>query len=133
MTCQFGVVDPADTLGHRSIDTRCVVFATSNTPSHNASLDVRSWVKLALADQGTASISLASVLAINSTSTDEGVVKLESLAKPGGSERGLALVMANNWQVDLLENNLVISSSSKLVFPPPCGKACLEIKELLWR
>merc|ERR1711881_736824 len=89
-------------------------------------------VKLALADQGTASVSLASVLAINSTSTDEGVVKLESLAKPGGPKGGLTLVMANNWQVDLLENNLVISSSSKLVFSPPCGKACLEIKEFLW-
>merc|ERR1712032_467591 len=127
-----GVVDPADTLGHGSIDTRCVVFATSNTPSHNASLDIRSWVKLALADQGTASISLASVLAINSTSTDEGVVKLESLAKPGGSERGLALVMANNWQVDLLENNLVISCSSKLVLSPPGGKAALSVEKLFW-
>merc|ERR1712108_95692 len=51
---------------------------------------------------------------------------------PGGPKRGLTLVMANNWQVDLLENNLVISSSSKLVLSPPCGKACLEIKEFLW-
>merc|ERR1712233_304934 len=40
--------------------------------------------------------------------------------------------MANNWQVDLLENNLVISSSSKLVLSPPCGKACLEVKEFFW-
>merc|ERR1712242_334741 len=40
--------------------------------------------------------------------------------------------MTDNWQVDLLENNLVISSSSELVLSPPCGKACLEIKELLW-
>merc|ERR1719184_157709 len=127
-----GVVDPADTLGHRGIHTRCVVFATSNTPSHDASLDIRSWVELALADQGTASISLTSVLAINSTSTDEGVVKLESLAKPGGSKGGLTLVMANNWQVDLLENNLVISSSSKFVLSPSCGKAALSVKQLFW-
>merc|ERR1712233_188564 len=124
-----GVVNPADTLGHGGIDTRCVVLATSDTPSHDSGLDIRSWVKLALADQRTATISLACVLAISSTSADEGVVKLESLAKPGGSEGGLTLVMANNWQVDLLENNLVISSSSKLVLSPPCGKACLEDKE----
>merc|ERR1711936_606144 len=127
-----GVVNPADTLGHGGIDTRCVVLATSNTPSHDSGLDIRSWVKLALADQRTATISLACVLAISPTSADEGVVKLESLAKPGGSEGGLTLVVANNWQVDLLENNLVISCSSKLVFSPACGKACLEIKEFLW-
>merc|ERR1711936_737142 len=93
-----GVVNPADTLGHGGIDTRCVVLATSDTPSHDSGLDIRSWVKLALADQRTATISLACVLAISSTSADEGVVKLESLAKPGGSEGGLTLVMANNWQ-----------------------------------
>merc|ERR1711936_204044 len=127
-----GVVNPADTLGHGGIDTRCVVLATSNTLSHDSGLDIRSWVKLALADQRTATISLACVLAISPTSADEGVVKLESLAKPGGSEGGLTLVMANNWQVDLLENNLVISSSSKLVLSPPCGKACLEVKEFFW-
>merc|ERR1712227_454138 len=40
--------------------------------------------------------------------------------------------MADNWQVDLLENHLVVSSSSKLVLTPSCGKACLEIKELFW-
>merc|ERR1711899_593566 len=81
---------------------------------------------------GAASISLASVLAINSASADERVVKLEPLAKPGGPEGGLALVVADNWQVDLLENNLVIASSSELILPPPCGEAALAIKELLW-
>merc|ERR1719273_480569 len=126
-----GVVDPADTLGHRGVDTRGVVLATSDTPSNDASLDVRSWVELALADQRAASISLASVLAINSASADERVVKLEPLAKPGGPGGGLALVVANNWQVDLLENNLVIASSSKLILSPPCGEAALAIKELL--
>merc|ERR1719300_456470 len=110
----------------------CVVLPTSDTPGNNASLDIRSRVKLALADQRTASVSLAGVLAINPTSTDEGVVKLESFAESGGSEGSLALVMANNWQVDLLENNLVISCSSKFVLSPPCGKAGLSIKQLFW-
>merc|ERR1711899_193778 len=81
---------------------------------------------------GAASISLASVLAINSASADERVVKLEPLAKPGGPEGGLTLVVANNWQVDLLENNLVIASGSELVFSPSCGEAALAIKEFLW-
>merc|ERR1719229_2001871 len=40
--------------------------------------------------------------------------------------------LANNWQVDLLENNLVIASSSKLVFSPSCGKAALSVKQLFW-
>merc|ERR1712226_1247322 len=57
---------------------------------------------------------------------------LEPLAKPGGPEGGLALVVADNWQVDLLENNLVIASSSELVLSPSCGEAALAIKELLW-
>merc|ERR1712203_625246 len=55
-----------------------------------------------------------------------------NLLKPGGPEGGLTLVMANNWQVDLLENNLVIASGSELILSPACGKACLEIKEFLW-
>merc|ERR1719376_1834983 len=40
--------------------------------------------------------------------------------------------MANNWQVDLLENNLVVSSSSKLVLSPPGGKAALSVEKLFW-
>merc|ERR1719471_662096 len=40
--------------------------------------------------------------------------------------------MADNWYVDLLENHLVVSSSSKLVLTPSCGKACLSIEEFLW-
>merc|ERR1719273_1578973 len=127
-----GVVDPADTLGHRGVDTRGVVLTTSDTPSNDASLDVRCWVELALADKRAASISLASVLAINSASADERVIKLEPLAKPGGPEGGLALVVADNWQVDLLENNLVIAGGSELILSPSCGEACLEVKQFLW-
>merc|ERR1719180_356815 len=40
--------------------------------------------------------------------------------------------MANNWQVNLLENNLIISSSSKLVLSPPRGKATLSVEKLFW-
>merc|ERR1712226_1136314 len=57
---------------------------------------------------------------------------LEPLSKPGGPEGGLALVVADNWQVNLLENNLVIACSSELILSPPCGEAALAIKELLW-
>merc|ERR1711936_938135 len=127
-----GVVNPADTLGHRGIDTRCVVLATADTPGNDTSLDVGSWVKLALADKGASTISLAGVLAVNSASADKRIVQLEPLAKSGGPEGGLALVVADNWWVDLLENHLVVSSSSKLVLTPSCGKACLSIEELFW-
>merc|ERR1711887_229049 len=40
--------------------------------------------------------------------------------------------MANNWQVNLLENNLVVSSSSELVLSPPGGKAALSVEKLFW-
>merc|ERR1712200_233932 len=40
--------------------------------------------------------------------------------------------VAENWKDDLLENHLVVSSSSKLVLTPSCGKACLSIEEFLW-
>merc|ERR1711973_691307 len=47
-------------------------------------------------------------------------------------EQHLALSAQNQKYRDLLENHLVVSSSSKLVLTPSCGKACLEIKELFW-
>merc|ERR1711928_244773 len=92
-----GVVNPADTLGHGGIDTRCVVLATADTPGNDTSLDVGSWVKLALADKGASTISLPCVLAVNSASADKRIVELEPFAESGGPEGGLALIVADNW------------------------------------
>merc|ERR1719219_700451 len=84
---------------------------------------------------GTPTISLASVLVVNTTSTDEGIIQLESLAKPGLPQTLLAVIVVYHWQVNLLQNYLVLASSSKLVLTPPSGKAGLCVKDLcrVWK
>merc|ERR1712088_598181 len=108
-----GIVDPADSLRNRGVDSRGVVLATANAPGHDAGLDVGVGVVLAGTDQRAATVSLAGVLPINSSSTDEGVIKLEPLAQPGGPQRHLTLILAGG---------------SKLVLSPPRGETVVSFK-----
>merc|ERR1719431_74036 len=123
-----GVVDPADSLRNRGVDSGGVVLATANSPGHDAGLDVGIGVILAGTDQRAASVSLAGVLPINSSSTDEGVIKLEPLAQPGGPQRHLTLIMAHHRQVDLLQDHLILPGGSKLVLSPSRGETVVSFK-----
>ena len=81
-------------------------------------LDISVGISLGWTHQGTASISLACILASDATSAQEGVVQLELLTQSGGPETVLALVMSNHWQVNLLQHNLILSNSSELILAP---------------
>lgn len=81
--------------------------------------------------QWAASVPLARVLPSNSTRADERIVELEPATKSSFSQRVLALFVAHDRQVDLLQDNLVLTGGSKLVFAPTCGKAVLPVELLL--
>merc|ERR550517_2000890 len=111
--------------------TRGGIFAASNTPGNHACLNIGERVSFALTDQRAASVTLACVLPSDPTSADEGVVKLEPSTESSSPQRVLALLMAHNRQVDLLQHDLVLASCPKLILAPTCGKAVLPIELLL--
>merc|ERR1719322_328544 len=128
----YSRINPARGLGNISIDSRSSIFTTANTPGNNTSLDISVGVIFGGTDKRTSSISLASVFTIDSTSTEEGKVQFEFLSKSGSSKLVLTLSMVYNWQVNLLQNHLVLSGSSKLILAPSSSKACGSIKHLIW-
>merc|ERR550525_890808 len=118
-----GLVYPAGCLAHVSVHPGGSVLPAADAPGHDAGLDVGVGVVLGGANQGAAAVSLAGVLAIDSSSTDETVVELELPAQPGLPEAVLAGVVVHHGEVDLLQDHLVLPGSPELVLPPPGGEA----------
>merc|ERR1719232_1236432 len=58
-------------------------------------------------------------------------MELVLLYKSGGSELVLTDSMVDHRKINLLENHLVLSSSSKLVLAPSSGETCCSIKDLV--
>merc|ERR550525_2120025 len=81
-----GLVYPAGGLAHVSVHPGGSVLPAADAPGHDPGLDVGVGVVLGGADQGAAAVSLAGVLAVDSSSTDEAVVELE-LPAPGRCPR----------------------------------------------
>merc|ERR1712013_255174 len=105
---RHGIVYPAQSLTDRGIHSWGSILTTANTPGNHTSLYVGVRVIFRGAHKGASSISFACVLAIDSSCTDEGIM-----------------------EVNLLEDNLVLSCRSKLVLAPPSGKAGGSIKQFL--
>ena len=61
------LVYPAGGLAHLSVHSGCPVLSTADSPGHDAGLYVGVGVVLGGADQGTAAVSLAGVLAVDSS------------------------------------------------------------------
>merc|ERR1712013_830131 len=128
---RHGIVYPAQSLTDRGIHSWGSILTTANTPGNHTSLYIGVRVIFRGAHKGASSISFACVFAIDSSCTDEGIMELVLLSWPGGSQLILALIVAHNWEVNLLEDNLVLSCRSKLVLAPPSGKAGGSIKQFL--
>merc|ERR1719153_540090 len=128
---RHGIVYPAQSLTDRGIHSWGSILTTANTPGNHTSLYVGVRVIFRGTHKGASSISLACVLAIDSSCTDEGIMELVLLSKPGGPQLVLALIVAHHWEVNLLEDNLVLSCRSKLVLTPPCSKTGCSIKEFI--
>merc|ERR1712029_1185636 len=58
-------------------------------------------------------------------------MELVLLSKSGGSELVLTDSMVDHRKINLLENHLVLSCSSKLVLAPSSGETCCSIKDLV--
>merc|ERR1712013_328531 len=128
---RHGIVYPAQSLTDRGIHSWGSILTTANTPGNHTSLYIGVRVIFRGAHKGASSISFACVFAIDSSCTDEGIMELVLLSQPGGSQLILALIVAHNWEVNLLEDNLVLSCRTKLVLAPPSGKAGGSIKQFL--
>ena len=94
--------------------------ATAHPPAHDAG---QLPDPAHLTDQRTASISLAGVLALLTTGTEEPGVQQELSAQPGLSESLLALTVGHDGNIHLLQNVLVGTRQTKLVLPPPAHPA----------
>merc|ERR1712013_686568 len=128
---RHGIVCPAQSLTDRGIHSWGSILTTADTPGNHTSLYIGVRVIFRGAHKGASSISFACVFAIDSSCTDEGIMELVLLSQPGGSQLILALIVAHNWEVNLLEDNLVLSCRTKLVLAPPSGKAGGSIKQFL--
>merc|ERR1719244_84233 len=125
------VVHPTHCSTDGGIHTRRVVFTTPNTPGYNACLDIGVRLVFRGTHQWTSTITLARVLIINTTSTEERVMQLELLTQLGQPKFVLTLIVFDHREVNLLENNLIFSSRSKLVLSPASSKTGLSIKYLI--
>ena len=85
------------------------------------------WVVVILvvngADQGAASVTLASVLLRVASGADKAVVQLKQLAQPGGPQLVLAGVVLDKVKGHLLEDLLVVAALAEPVLAPASGVA----------
>ena len=58
-------------------------------------------------------------------------MELVLLSQSCGPQPLLALVVAHHWQVNLLEDHLVLPCRSKPVLAPPSSKTCGPIKQFI--
>merc|ERR1719510_1633191 len=104
------LVYPAGGLAHVSVHSGHSVLPAPDAPGHDPGLDVGVGVVLAGADQGGAAVTLARVLASDAAGAEEGVVKLVLLSESGGPQLVLAHALVYHGEVDLLEDDLVLTS-----------------------
>merc|ERR550517_1680580 len=94
-----GLVYPAGRLTHLRVHAGGSVLPAADPPGHDPGLNVGVGVVLGGTDQRAAAVSLAGVLAIDASGTDEAVVQLELPAKPGLPQTVLAVVVVHHGQV----------------------------------
>merc|ERR550534_513060 len=123
------LINPARGLADVSVHSGHPVLATPDAPGDDAGLDVGVGVVLAGADKGGAAITLACVLAGNTTGAEEGVVELVLLSESGGPELVLAHGLVHHGKADLLEDNLVLTRGPELVLAPSGGEAGGAVKD----
>ena len=111
---------PGVVVTHLDVDPGHVSLATAHPPAHDAGQLPEA---ADLADQGAPAVSLAGVLALLTTSTEEPGVEQELTAQPGPSQSLLALTVGHDGDVHLLQDVLVGAGQSELVLPPPTHPA----------
>merc|ERR1719270_1210611 len=116
---------------NRRINAWGAIFSTTNTPSYHTSLHIGVRIVLRWTDKWTSSVSLTGVFSVDASSTDERIMKFILLSKPCLSQFILTLIVVDNRKINLLQNNLVLSSRSKLILTPTSSKAGGSIKEFV--
>merc|ERR1719461_647560 len=132
MMTRNDIVYPTQSFAYISINSWSTIFPTANAPSNDACLHIRIRIILGEANQWTASISFASVLPLDTSSTKEGIMEFVSPSKSRGLQFGFTLLMTDNRQVNFFEDNLVFPSRAKFVLTPAGGETCGTIEHFIW-
>ena len=102
------------------VDPRDVPGPTAHPPAHNA---CQLPDPVQLTDQRTPPVSLAGVLPLLPASAEEPGVEQELAAQSGRSEPLLALTVAHDGDIHLLQDVLVGAGQTELVLPPAAHPA----------
>lgn len=93
------LVNPVMEQCHIDVDSRGFVIPTANAPSHHTNLMVSVFLSNNWADEWTAAISFAGVLALLSPSADKALVQLKVLPQAGSTQSLLTFVVWDHRQV----------------------------------
>lgn len=114
------LLDPGQVCRDLHVHAGHVHLATANAPGHHSHHVPDS---ITLTDKRTTAVTLAGILALLTAGADESWVELVAVSQTGVPQLGLALVVRQNWYIDLLENVLVLSVLSEGVLAPTGGPA----------
>ena len=109
------LLDPILILGDLDVHPRNISLAAANSPRDDSS-ELPEAGAVVLADQGAATITLASVFALLATGAEESVVEGEVEAKLGVLQQPLASVTNSSFN-ELLILNIAVICASYLSFP----------------
>lgn len=103
-----------------NIDTGHIHLTATNAPGDDTD-HVPDTV--ALADQWTAAIALAGILALLAAGADKAGIELVAVAKTRVAQLGFALMMRQNGHIDLLQYVLVFAVLTESILAPASGPA----------
>lgn len=102
------------------VDAGHIHLAASDAPGHHADHVPDA---VALADQRTAAITLAGILALLAAGADEARIEFVAVAETRVAQLRLALMVGQNWHIDFLEDVLVFAVLAEGVLAPAGGPA----------
>lgn len=126
------LLDPFEIMSNTNINAWYIDLAATDAPRHDTDQLPNA---IAFANQWTATISFARVFAFFAAGAQETRIQIVCVSQAGVTQLLLALLLANDWHIDLFENILVFAEIAKRILAPASGPTALAriIGEFIWQ